>query len=328
MHLFSKKTFAIFVSVAFSLCFSVMAAPLPSLGRFIQPDPLIANVYDSQNFSPYAYCRNNPLRLVDPTGMAFGDIPTLSTDFGSMGFGSGGYTTYTSSTTYTNSYVIGGVEYGSSYTTGTSWSSAPSYSFNFSSADILGAGMGAMGGGAAGAWNSVSGNVSNNWAGMRTGFNDTISDLKGGMGLPANQMLKYYATFASNTFKGMTESLESVKYDSLWANADYHALSPWMHGAQGALQGAGVLMSWREGNQRILSSISAGTTSGWQPYAAEGVITASLIGKAAAGTIGWGAGMWATKIPWVAAGAGSGFSIVASAWIDPMADQALKNLGV
>ncbi|SHL17811.1 RHS repeat-associated core domain-containing protein [Desulfatibacillum alkenivorans DSM 16219] len=40
----------------------------PAIGRFISPDSLIPNLYDPQQLNPYAYCRNNPLIYVDPTG--------------------------------------------------------------------------------------------------------------------------------------------------------------------------------------------------------------------------------------------------------------------
>jgi RHS repeat-associated protein len=40
----------------------------PSLGRFVSPDPIVGNVIDPSAWSPYAYCRNNPVTFVDPTG--------------------------------------------------------------------------------------------------------------------------------------------------------------------------------------------------------------------------------------------------------------------
>ena len=42
----------------------------PVLGRFIQPDSIIADVYSSQALNPYAYVLGNPLRYVDPAGYA------------------------------------------------------------------------------------------------------------------------------------------------------------------------------------------------------------------------------------------------------------------
>ena len=42
----------------------------PAIGRFISPDSLIPNAFDPQQLNPYAYCRNNPLIYVDPTGHA------------------------------------------------------------------------------------------------------------------------------------------------------------------------------------------------------------------------------------------------------------------
>ncbi|WP_043806856.1 RHS repeat-associated core domain-containing protein [Desulfatibacillum aliphaticivorans] len=47
----------------------------PAIGRFISPDSLIPNLYDPQQLNPYAYCRNNPLIYVDPSGhYTVGDI--------------------------------------------------------------------------------------------------------------------------------------------------------------------------------------------------------------------------------------------------------------
>jgi RHS repeat-associated protein len=40
----------------------------PSLGRFLQPDPVLADPYDPQGLSPYSYVRNDPVNRVDPTG--------------------------------------------------------------------------------------------------------------------------------------------------------------------------------------------------------------------------------------------------------------------
>ena len=43
----------------------------PELGRFITADPTIQHPYDPQDFNRYAYCRNNPLNYIDPTGLGF-----------------------------------------------------------------------------------------------------------------------------------------------------------------------------------------------------------------------------------------------------------------
>lgn len=43
-----------------------------TMGRFMTPDPVIITperFYDPQQLNGYAYVRNNPIRLVDPTGM-------------------------------------------------------------------------------------------------------------------------------------------------------------------------------------------------------------------------------------------------------------------
>jgi peptidoglycan L-alanyl-D-glutamate endopeptidase CwlK len=38
------------------------------MGRFLQPDPVIADPYDPQGLSRYSYVRNDPVGRVDPTG--------------------------------------------------------------------------------------------------------------------------------------------------------------------------------------------------------------------------------------------------------------------
>jgi RHS repeat-associated protein len=40
----------------------------PHLGRFLNTDPVIANLFDGQSFAAYAYVGNNPLAFVDPSG--------------------------------------------------------------------------------------------------------------------------------------------------------------------------------------------------------------------------------------------------------------------
>ncbi len=40
----------------------------PAYARFISPDPIIPDQFDPQQLNRYAYCRNNPINLIDPTG--------------------------------------------------------------------------------------------------------------------------------------------------------------------------------------------------------------------------------------------------------------------
>jgi RHS repeat-associated protein len=42
-----------------------------SLGRFMSPDPMGGHKEDPQTLNKYAYVRNNPLNLTDPTGLDF-----------------------------------------------------------------------------------------------------------------------------------------------------------------------------------------------------------------------------------------------------------------
>lgn len=43
----------------------------PVIGRFISPDTIVQAPQDPQTLNRYAYCRNNPLKYVDPTGHGF-----------------------------------------------------------------------------------------------------------------------------------------------------------------------------------------------------------------------------------------------------------------
>ncbi|MGH9391848.1 MAG: RHS repeat-associated core domain-containing protein, partial [Vicinamibacteria bacterium] len=40
----------------------------PSIGRFLSPDSLVPDPFDSQAFNRYSYVRNNPLNRIDPSG--------------------------------------------------------------------------------------------------------------------------------------------------------------------------------------------------------------------------------------------------------------------
>src|SRR5258708_13920358 len=42
-----------------------------TMGRFMQPDPVGGHNEDPQTLNRYAYVRNNPLSLTDPTGLDF-----------------------------------------------------------------------------------------------------------------------------------------------------------------------------------------------------------------------------------------------------------------
>ena len=52
----------------------------PRLARFITPDPVNQNIYDPQNLNPYAYCRNNPLNLIDPLGASWESLSDSYSD--------------------------------------------------------------------------------------------------------------------------------------------------------------------------------------------------------------------------------------------------------
>lgn len=40
-----------------------------SMGRFMSPDPMGGHLEDPQTLNRYAYARNNPTSLTDPTGL-------------------------------------------------------------------------------------------------------------------------------------------------------------------------------------------------------------------------------------------------------------------
>ena len=40
----------------------------PNLSRWLQPDTIIPGPYNPQDWDRYGYCRNNPIRYIDPTG--------------------------------------------------------------------------------------------------------------------------------------------------------------------------------------------------------------------------------------------------------------------
>ena len=47
----------------------------PELGRFLSADPFVQDATDLQAFNLYAYVRNNPLSLLDPSGFSWlGDV--------------------------------------------------------------------------------------------------------------------------------------------------------------------------------------------------------------------------------------------------------------
>jgi RHS repeat-associated protein len=51
----------------------------PRMGRFLQPDPFVDNPANSQSYNRYAYVRNQPLALVDPSGFMADGIEEIIT---------------------------------------------------------------------------------------------------------------------------------------------------------------------------------------------------------------------------------------------------------
>ncbi len=46
----------------------------PIVGRFLNPDPVLQNPSDIQNYNRYSYCLNNPLKYTDPSGYRWSPI--------------------------------------------------------------------------------------------------------------------------------------------------------------------------------------------------------------------------------------------------------------
>ena len=55
----------------------------PSLGRFISPDPIIPDIYQTGATNRYQYARNNPVTFVDPLGLDNADVNISTTPSGS-----------------------------------------------------------------------------------------------------------------------------------------------------------------------------------------------------------------------------------------------------
>ena len=58
----------------------------PVLGQFIMADTIVPDPFNPQSLNRFAYCLNNPVRYVDPTGHSYGS----GTDGGSVSFGHDG----------------------------------------------------------------------------------------------------------------------------------------------------------------------------------------------------------------------------------------------
>lgn len=84
----------------------------PGLGRFMSADPTIPHPDSTQSYSRYSYVRNNPLRMLDPSGFSdtdFGDDICLICNPGSTngGISYSSQYTYSISNLYSNN-IIGG----------------------------------------------------------------------------------------------------------------------------------------------------------------------------------------------------------------------------
>ena len=94
----------------------------PLLGRFLSPDPIVANPADGQQWNLYSYAGNSPLSYVDPSGLSFCDPAQQSWCGGGLpgsGWGGGGYGTRT--VTVSSVHVTYGRYYDSSWRWQSRW---------------------------------------------------------------------------------------------------------------------------------------------------------------------------------------------------------------
>jgi RHS repeat-associated protein len=59
----------------------------PAIGHFLSADPLVSDPGDGQSWNRYAYVRNNPLTLTDPSGLQASGIERRETESGCVGCG-------------------------------------------------------------------------------------------------------------------------------------------------------------------------------------------------------------------------------------------------
>ena len=68
----------------------------PLLGRFLSPDPIVANPGDGQQWNLYSYAMNSPLSYIDPSGLTTcAPVYVCQRNAGLPGAGRGGYGTRT-----------------------------------------------------------------------------------------------------------------------------------------------------------------------------------------------------------------------------------------
>ena len=77
----------------------------PAIGRFLSPDPIIQDPYNSQNYNRYSYVLNNPLSMVDPSGYAAQEtVSFLGFGFNSSGIWDGPFV-YSNPAPFDNYYA-------------------------------------------------------------------------------------------------------------------------------------------------------------------------------------------------------------------------------
>ena len=89
----------------------------PALGRFLSPDPVVADAGDGQGWNAYAYARNAPLSWVDPDGRQICDPRQCGSMFGNdpLAGGRGGFSSGTFSTVLTGGFRVAPVAVTASY---------------------------------------------------------------------------------------------------------------------------------------------------------------------------------------------------------------------
>jgi RHS repeat-associated protein len=80
------------------------------IGRFVQPDSMLPDIYDPQEINRYGYVKNNPLKYTDPTGNCATGIVVDTGACGVVVVVSG--TAYTVALVGVTTITIGGIAYG------------------------------------------------------------------------------------------------------------------------------------------------------------------------------------------------------------------------
>lgn len=138
----------------------------PVLGRFLQPDPYVQDIYNLQNYNRYSYTLNNPLKYFDLSGYDYGTTYIASAVTYNYSTMSVQYTTYVIPT-----YNAG---YAYNYNSFSGYASAPYVAYTTNSNGMTSTSFGAVyaSGGTGFSGNNVNTNINFGYSGTETGYNN------------------------------------------------------------------------------------------------------------------------------------------------------------